>query len=123
MKEKWKTSIVDRYEVSNLGRVRHRDTGRIRKQAISTPGYYSITLYVDTTTRKTFSVHVLVAKAFLPPYGQDKEINHIDCNKLNNCVSNLEAITNNENVRHAWRAGLVGTAYRDKRSTLAKKGS
>lgn len=55
----------------------------------------------------TPSLHLLVAAAFLGPRPEDREVNHIDGNKLNNAVSNLEYVTRAENVRHSFRLGLV----------------
>ena len=56
---------------------------------------------------KTESVHRIVAKCFCPnPHGYN-EVNHIDGNKLNNDASNLEWCSRVENVRHAYRTGLI----------------
>lgn len=75
-------------------------TPRIEKN-----GYLSIALR-NGINRKQYSVHRLIAKTFIDnPYNK-KEVNHIDGNKLNNCVSNLEWCTRRENIMHSYMSGL-----------------
>ena len=96
--EVWKNiSYYENYEVSSLGNVRNKNTGRILK-ASSNGGYYSVGLSKGKT--KTFSVHQLVAKAFIPNLENKTQINHKDKNGLNNKLSNLEWNTNKENSIH-----------------------
>ncbi len=64
-------------------------------------GYFSVGI-----RRKTFMVHRLVALAFIPNPEQKPYVNHIDGNKLNNHVSNLEWCTVKENNLHARQTGL-----------------
>lgn len=64
-------------------------------------GYFSVGI-----RRKTFMVHRLVALAFIPNLEQKPYVNHIDGNKLNNHVSNLEWCTVKENNLHARQTGL-----------------
>ncbi len=82
------------YQVSDEGEVRslnYRNTGRVQvlKPNKNNCGYLLVTLYKNGK-RKSFSVHRLVAEAFLPNPDNLPEINHKDENKANNCASNLE---------------------------------
>lgn len=72
---------------------------------------------------KNKKIHQLVAAAFLPKpkYARNLEINHIDANKNNNSVTNLNWVTRKQNMRHAWDMGLcdnVPIAIRKKRASM-----
>lgn len=106
--ECWKViNDYPNYEISNKGVVRrlmpgkgNTHAGRIRKQSINMCGY----LMISFPGPKTVSVHRLVAKTFIGE--SDLDINHIDGNKLNNSVENLEYVTRSENALHAFKLGL-----------------
>lgn len=124
--EIWKP-IVDYeeyYEVSNLGRVKRIKAGmgarasKILKQYLGSDGYMRIGLTVNNK-EKYFFVHRLVATAFIPNLENKPQVNHIDGNKLNNSVSNLEWVTAQENIDHAWRTGLLSEKSRKKMSMYA----
>ena len=111
--EQWKPiqEFNGEYEVSNLGRVRSMKrykgvVGRIMPQTIQRTGYYAVTFHMNNKAycRK---VHRLVIEAFTPNPDNLPTINHIDGNKLNNHVSNLEWCTYQENMQHAVRTGLT----------------
>ena len=55
---------------------------------------------------KTWLVHILVAKAFIPNPLNKRTVNHINCDKSDNRACNLEWATDSENVKHAYRNGL-----------------
>jgi hypothetical protein len=107
------------YEVSDDGVVRSlafeikkkvKGVAKIReavelKQQIHRKGYAKVRLYKQTDW-KQFFVHRLVAMMFIPNENNLTQVNHKDGNKLNNCVSNLEWISNTENMRHAYRTGI-----------------
>lgn len=67
-------------------------------------GYCHVTLRPNP---KTYRTHRLIAQMFIPNPEYKREVNHINGNKLDNRVENLEWATGGENVRHAWRAGLA----------------
>lgn len=93
------------YSASNLGRIRNEGTGRIMHTYLNTRGYPSLSLRKDNKQIQQ-SVHRLVAEAFLGGLHPGLDVNHIDGDKTNNCVENLEWCTRLENVRHAVRTGL-----------------
>jgi len=96
--EVWKRlENYDNYEVSTFGKIRNTNTGRILKQAIM-GGYYCVGLSSGKT--KTYSVHQLVAKAFILNHEEKQQVNHKDKNSLNNNITNLEWVTNKENCIH-----------------------
>lgn len=102
------------YQVSNLGRVKslkpRYKNKIILKQEINHFGYLQICL---SNPRKTHKVHRLVAQAFIPNPENKPQVNHIDGNKLNNKVENLEWNTAHENNLHACRTGLNGGAKKN----------
>ena len=111
--EQWKPiqEFNGEYEVSNIGRVRSMKryygvVGRIMPQTIQRTGYYAVTFHMNNKAycRK---VHRLVIEAFTPNPDNLPTINHIDGNKLNNHVSNLEWCTYQANMQHAVRTGLT----------------
>lgn len=97
-KEEWKNiDGYENYEASSFGNIRNKNTGRILK-ASSKGGYYSVGL--SNIKTKSFRVHQLVAKAFIPNPENKPQINHKDKNKLNNNINNLEWMSNKENSIH-----------------------
>ena len=106
MTEIWrKLEDFSNYEVSSLGRVRNIKTGRILKLFVRNDGYHHVGLYLNGK-QKYQLIHRLVAITFIPNPENKREVNHIDGDKTNNRVSNLEWSTRSENVSHAFRTGL-----------------
>lgn len=102
--EKWKQIPNLPYEISSLGKIRNLQ-GKVLKTYIQNSGYEQIKInYQGLHIHK--SIHRLVAEAFIPNPLNKKYVNHIDGNKLNNTVDNLEWCTNSENLLHARKTGL-----------------
>lgn len=116
MEEVWRTVTIDdygdKYEVSSLGRIRNNDTGQIVKAHEAKGGYLRVNLYPRGNAKhgaKRRLVHRIVAFTFLyDSYieGVTTDVNHIDGNKHNNSVENLEWCTRNHNMQHAFKMGL-----------------
>ena len=110
------------YEVSNTGEIkslpRVRKNGKssylqkekLLRQSNTTTGYKKVELVKDGK-RKSLKVHRLVAQAFIPNPQNKPQVNHLDGNKINNNVSNLEWATISENVQHGYDTGLNSNKY------------
>jgi hypothetical protein len=106
------------YQINNYGRVKslkRLQDGRNRivedhfiNQFDNTQGYKQISLFKNHKKRN-YRVHRLVAETFIPNPNNYNVVNHIDGNKLNNNVSNLEWATYKQNTNHAWKIGLCST--------------
>lgn len=93
-KEIWKNTEFDGYMVSNLGRVKHND--KILKATDRGNGYLTVFIY-----GKNRYLHRIVAQAFIPNPENKPQVNHIDGNRSNDCVENLEWVNRLENAKHA----------------------
>lgn len=111
--EQWKpvAGYEDRYEVSNTGRVRRvkptrqRGKGSLLTQWPDVGGYPYVSLW-HNNKRSNAKVHKLMAIAFLGEPKPNMQVNHIDGDKTNNHLSNLEWVTSSTNLRHAYKLGL-----------------
>lgn len=112
MRETWKyiKGLNRMYQISNLGRVKtfqpRYKTSRILKPGLASMGYLTVCLRLPNGNRRTHYIHRLIAKAFIPNPKNKRCINHIDGNKLNNGIKNLEWVTHKENNDHATKTGL-----------------
>lgn len=79
--------------------------GRWLKASPNTQGYLKVTLHLDGKA-STIPVHKLVAQAFIPNPHNKPRVTHLDGNKLNNSVVNLQWTTHKENMAHAISLGL-----------------
>jgi len=104
--EEWKEipcEIVDGikgYKISNYGRVKNHK-GRITEGSNHESGYLWVSI-----SPKQYLLHRIVAKVFIPNPDNKEQVNHIDGNKINACVNNLEWCSNKENSQHAHDNGL-----------------
>ena len=102
----WKPikNYEDIYEVSDCGDVKNIKLNKILKQ---TPRNWYLRVSLNRNSyEKKCSVHRLVAEAFLPNPNNYEQVNHIDGDKSNNNINNLEWCTCKENTRHALNSGL-----------------
>ena len=103
----WKNLVeknFESYEISDTGAIRNR-TGKIMKTNYDKHGYERLTLNCNGHS-KTFKIHQLVANTFLEKPDYAEVVNHIDGNKTNNNLSNLEWTTYSYNNSHAIKNGL-----------------
>lgn len=122
------------YLVSNYGRVRTIDhpvwcrvnnSYSIRKGRFCTPTnnnskrYWRVGVQINNR-QKHLAIHRLVAKAFIPNPDNLPQINHIDGDKSNNKVSNLEWCNNGYNQAHAWKNNLKDVTKMSEHSSLRK---
>lgn len=95
-----------RYTISNLGIVRSLLTGKELKPYITKAGYARVNLrYAHSRDYKSLLVHRLVAGNFIPNPNKYAEVNHKDCDRLNNRVSNLEWCDRFYNIKWAFQYG------------------
>jgi len=115
MKEEWKDieGYEGFYQISNLGQVKSRGgwcgtakrKEKIRSTSLTRDGYVKVRLLYQGKD-KTMRVHRLVAEAFVFNPENKDTVNHIDGNKQNNIVSNLEWLDRTEQMFHAYKLGL-----------------
>lgn len=114
--EIWETvSSNEKYEVSNIGNVRRKGKfDNLKINYNSTGGYGRVSIG---------RVHTLVAYTFLGERPNGLDINHIDGNKKNNSVSNLEYITRSENCKQACGKQMLRSFKREKHNRAKLKES
>lgn len=94
------------YEINSLGIIKNIKTNKILKPIITKYGYCIVGLY-NNKKMKRIPIHRLIGIHFIPKLDNKYvEINHIDGNKQNNNISNLEWCTRSENILHAYKTGL-----------------
>ena len=136
MEEIWKPikNYETLYEVSNLGNIKSYDkyipnrhgTKTFKKSKLISScnngnGYLQVKLSKNGK-RKAFYVHRLVCDAFLGNLDSNLEVNHIDCDKSNNKLDNLEIISHKENMIHAYNNNLLYPHFNFKiNETIAKE--
>lgn len=100
MEETWKDieEYEGLYQVSNMGRVKSVRRNIILRPSIRN-GYKRVTLYTNNIPKR-YSIHRLVAMAFIPNPDNLPQVNHKDENRTNNCISNLEWCTQEYNINY-----------------------
>jgi hypothetical protein len=107
LKLEWRRCpLNEEYEVSNYGDIKRN--GEIRKCKTNKDGYHTIIVKVGNAY-KNFQCSRLVYMTFIGNIPLGYEVNHIDFNRKNNRVDNLEMLTHKENVRHSSRLGRYKT--------------
>ena len=135
MVEQWRPlkENPDCYEISNYGGLRSigcrlKWGGIYLRQkplkmtfGVSKNGYCTVAIIINGK-RKMMLVHRLVASNFIGTLFEGAEVNHLDGNKQNNNVDNLEICTHGENVRHAYRVLHVRNSSQGKRGIHNPRG-
>ena len=99
--------LFDRFEVSNFGKLRNANTKHIYKLTVNKQGYKAVCVSLGSRkNKKLIKIHRAIAETFVNNPYLKPQINHIDGNKLNNYVDNLEWVTAKENTIHAYKYGL-----------------
>lgn len=111
--ENWKL-VIEPYKIKPRGNYYISDKGNFystfSKKYIKPQKDHKGYLYVEIG-RKKYKVHRLVAKYFISNPNNLPQVNHIDCDKTNNNVSNLEWVTNRENYEYALKTGTFSKEF------------
>lgn len=119
-----KDYLMKYYDVSKDGVVKRKSDGKVFKNSVGPKGYLIIRLKspkysTNKDRRKPYKVHRLVAMFYLDDYNEDLQVNHKNGRKTDNRVENLEMVTNQQNVLHAWR--VLDSSERRRKISEANK--
>jgi len=128
MSEMWKNIPLckGKYQISSHGNIRSliATKGGVRttllKTQVDSKGYKRIRISIDGDKR-SYKIHRLVASAFIPNVEGKPQVNHMDGDKINNHVSNLEWVDNAENCRHAMETGLWTNVFEASKKSNEKR--
>ena len=117
MSEVWKdiSGYEGKYQVSNTGKVRSLDyhrQGIIKELALKNSRGYLVVGLMKNAKKTFYSVHCLVANAFIPNPLDLPQVNHIDADKMNNQAENLEWVTAQDNAVHAIKHGCFDSSIK-----------
>lgn len=112
----YKTFSLDDYEITRDGVVINKHSGKVVKPQMNGTGYYRVGI-----CGKLQFVHRLVAEKYIPNPENKPQVNHKDGNKTNNCVENLEWVTNRENSIHALKNGWMRIEEKHQFAKLTRK--
>lgn len=98
--------FLEIYDITKEGKCINKKTGHVKKTFISNTGYERVSLW-NKGKNKKYSIHRLVATKYIDNPNNYKQINHIDGNKLNNNVDNLEWCDLSQNIKHAYKNKLI----------------
>ena len=119
-----KDYLMKYYDVSKDGVVKRKSDGKVFKSSVGPKGYLIIRLKspkysTNKDRRKPYKVHRLVAMFYLDNYSEDLQVNHKNGVKTDNRVENLEMVTNQQNVLHAFR--VLDSSERRRKISEANK--
>lgn len=108
--EVWKDikGFEENYKISNLGRVYGKKRGKVMKNTMHKDGYPQIKL-TKNSKRTMFLIHRLIAIHFIPTNDFNLEVNHINADRSDYSINNLEWVTRNENQKHSC---VIGKNFR-----------
>lgn len=124
--EEWRPvtypEYAERYAISDHGRVmsfHHKPEGEILKPCVGK--YLHVSLSVNGALKMGY-MHIMVARAFIGECPEGHQVNHIDTNKHNNHLSNLEYLTPQQNIQHAKNLGRIlhGETHQNAKLTAAQ---
>lgn len=126
--EIWKDLIYqgvnygERFKISNTGKIKNKKTDNILKLNVGKTGYYQVNVSLgNRKSKKLFKLHKALAETFIPNPDSLPFVNHIDGNKLNNSLDNLEWCTHRYNVIHAFEHNLIDVSkFRGYNNAYAK---
>lgn len=97
----YKRLAIEDYEITKNGQVINKHTGKVVKPQKNGKGYLRVAI-----GKKLMFIHRMVAEKYVPNPDNMPQVNHKDGNKENNCVDNLEWVSNQQNRNHAVNTGL-----------------
>lgn len=106
------------YSVSNYGNVKNNKLDIIMSNGSKKHRYQYVNIMNNIGEHKSLSLHRIVAEAFVPNHENKPYVNHIDRNKKNNHVSNLELTTHSENIKHTIVTGRTESINNNKKNKI-----